>query len=124
MKSEVRQLLNRGLEHLGVKLNKFKPVDDVDTKVVSLKPRTQVMGNMLLDFIIEPFLRKPGEPIFNAHTHDWESVQMDRTFLDLGYCVDVVSYRNFEFIPRKNYSFFVAARTNFVRIARHLIPIV
>jgi glycosyltransferase involved in cell wall biosynthesis len=75
---------------------------------------------MLLAYIIDPFLRQPGQPISNAHSHDWESYQMAQTFLDMGYCVDVISYQNETFLPEKRYSIFVAARTSFDRIAARL----
>ena len=45
---------------------------------------------------------------------------MAQTFLDMGYCVDVISYRNEHFVPEKSYDVFVAARTNFERLAKLL----
>ena len=75
---------------------------------------------MLLSYVIEPFLLKDGEPVSHAHTHDWESLQIAKTFLDLGYYVDVINYLDNKFIPTKKYSFFVAARTNLQRIAQLL----
>ncbi len=74
----------------------------------------------MLSFIIEPFLRKSGEPISHNHTHDWESFQMAQTFLDKGYAVDVIDFRNYRFKPRKRYDFFISARTNLEHIARRL----
>lgn len=108
------------MEHFGLVLSKYRQIDVADTKVVSLRPGTQAVGNVLMGFIIEPFLKQPGEPVSTAHTHDWESVQMAQTFLDMGYCVDVISYRNESFVPEKTYDIFVAARTNFERIAKLL----
>jgi len=118
MKKQLKTFLNRWLENFGFEINRRRQIDVVDTEVVSLKPKTQAVGNVLMGFIIEPFLRPPGEPISTAHTHDWESVQMAQTFLDMGYCVDVISYRNECFVPEKKYDIFVAARTNFERIAK------
>lgn len=115
MKKVVKFLFEKfGLE---VKRYPAKPAND---KVISLQPDRHSFGNVLLSYIIEPFLLKEDEPVSNAHTHDWESLQIARTFLNLGYSVDVIDYRNATFIPKKNYSFFVAARTNFQRIAQHL----
>jgi glycosyltransferase involved in cell wall biosynthesis len=76
----------------------------------------------LVSYVIEPFLLEPGTPIPNNHTNHWESLQMARTLLDLGFGVDVISYRNTTFTPRKEYSLFIGARTNFSRIAAHLKP--
>ena len=84
---------------------------------ISLQSEKPSQGEVLLSFLVEPFLLKPGEPMPNSHTHYWECLQMARTFLDLGYSVDVIDSRNETFHPRKRYSFFIGHRTNFDRIA-------
>lgn len=89
-------------------------------EVVSLVSPDGSRGKMLLSYIIEPFLLKPGDQISSAHTHDWESFRIAQTFLDLGYSVDVIDYRNTSYISQEHFSFFVGARTNFARIARRL----
>lgn len=105
---------------LGVEIRRHRPVDSVHEHVVSLAPPGDVRGNALLAFVIDPFVRAPDQPISNAHSHDWESWQMAQTLLDMGYAVDVVSYLNRQFVPRKRYAVFIAARTNFERIAAQL----
>ncbi len=90
------------------------------THTVSLRPKGELRGNVLLSFIIEPFLRRPGEPISHDHTHDWESWQMAQTFLRLGFAVDVIDYRNHRFEPQRDYDFFISARTNLESIAKRL----
>jgi len=92
----------------------------IHTKVVSLRPKGKSRGDVLLSFILEPFLRKPGEPISHDHTHDWESWRMAQTFLDKGFSVDVISYHNRRFRPGKEYDFFISARTNLEQIASRL----
>ncbi len=92
----------------------------IHSKVVALQPDSKLRGNVLLSFIIDPFLRKSGELISHDHTHDWESSQMAQTFLDRGYAVDVISYHNNHFRPQKKYDFFVSARTNLEHIAARL----
>lgn len=77
-------------------------------------------GWVLLSYVIEPFLLEPGTPIPNSHTNHWESLQMARTFVELGFSVDVISYRNSTFVPRRDYQIFIGARTNFARIAAEL----
>ena len=76
-------------------------------KFVSLKPDTISRGNVLLSYILEPFVLKAGQSLPNTHTNYWESLQMARTFLDLGYAVDVISYQNDLFMPKKEYSFLI-----------------
>ncbi len=92
----------------------------IHAQVASLEPEGAPRGSVLLSFIIEPFLRKSGEPISHDHTHDWESFQMARTFLERGYSVDVISYRNSHFRPQKEYDIFISARTNLEHIAARL----
>lgn len=114
----IKRLLKKGLEKLGLEIKILK-INNTNayTRVISLTPESMPRGNVLLAYIIDPFLLKAGELISNAHSHYWESWQMARTFLDMGYCVDIISYQNREFIPVKHYSIFVAARTSFDRLS-------
>jgi glycosyltransferase involved in cell wall biosynthesis len=70
-----------------------------------------------LSWYVDPFFLKPGEPISNSHTVYWDCVQVARTFLDLGYAVDVIDSHNQTFQPTKPYVIFVGHRINFDRIA-------
>jgi glycosyltransferase involved in cell wall biosynthesis len=79
-------------------------------RVVSLKPEQPSQGNVLISYRIEPFFLKPGEPIPNDHTWYWECLQIAQTFLELGYCVDVIQFHNHKFVPEKEYAFFVDIR--------------
>lgn len=79
-------------------------------RVVYLKPKQRTLGNVLISYRIEPFFLKPGEAIPNDHTWYWECRQIAQTFLDLGYCVDVIQFHNHKFIPEKNYAFFIDIR--------------
>ena len=69
-------------------------------KVITLKPGKKSRGKVLLSYRIEPFLSKAAESVSSAHTNYWESLQMARTFLDLGYCVDVIDVSNRTFTLR------------------------
>ncbi len=117
IKNAVKKSIHGIVNKLGYEIVRHAPNGH---ELVSLPSHNGSRGNMLLSYIIEPFLLKPGDPISTAHTHDWESFQIAQTFLDLGYSVDVIDYRNNSFIPQKHFSFFVGARTNFARIARQL----
>lgn len=94
--------------------------DKHNSAFVSLKPEGEPRGEVLLAYIIDPFLGDYNTSIPTSHTHYWESWQIAQTFLDFGYSVDAISYRNKVFKPRKSYSFFVSARTNFQRISELL----
>jgi glycosyltransferase involved in cell wall biosynthesis len=103
----------------GLEIKKYR-LKEYEEKTISLQPKRKHRGNALLSYIIEPFFLSDDESVSNAHTHDGESLLMAQTFLDLGYAVDVIDYRDRIFAPKKNYSFFVGARTNFQRIAQLL----
>jgi glycosyltransferase involved in cell wall biosynthesis len=93
-----------------------------DPRCVTLPPSPGVppRGNVLLSYILPPFLLKPGQPISTTHNNHLESVLIARTFQDLGYTVDVIDFRNNEFVPKKAYAFFVSARTHLATIAPRL----
>ncbi|MBV8884659.1 MAG: glycosyltransferase [Chroococcidiopsidaceae cyanobacterium CP_BM_RX_35] len=79
-------------------------------RVVSLKPEQPSQGNVLLSYRIEPFFFKSGKSLPNDHTWYWECRQIAQTFLDLGYCVDVIQFHNYKFVPKKDYAFFIDIR--------------
>jgi len=118
MKRSLKTIIKNFALKFGVEIRKYAP--NPLARVITLNPDNGCKGNVLLSYIIEPFLLKPGEPIPNSHTHFWETFQIAKTFLELGYSVDVIDYRNNTFLPNKKYSIFVAARTNFERIAKQL----
>jgi glycosyltransferase involved in cell wall biosynthesis len=118
MKKKISKVLQKILAIFNLKITRVHQI--VDNVVVNLKPDMQPVGSVLLSYVVEPFLLKPGQPVSNAHTHDWESLEIGRTFLEMGYDVDVISYLNKDFVPNKIYNIFIAARTNFDRIAKHL----
>jgi glycosyltransferase involved in cell wall biosynthesis len=84
----------------------------------SLTPKPPLQGNVLFSYAqaIDAYLSKSGL-IPNTHTNYWASLQMVQTFLDLGYCVDVISHRNYQFLPEKDYAIFVDVRRNLERLA-------
>ncbi len=116
MRQRVNQLLNR----FGVRISRYTQ-DIHQTACVSLRPQGRSRGNVLLAYVVQPFLTGPDR-MPDTHTHFWESWQMSQTFLNLGYAVDAISYLNTSFNPSKDYAVYMAARTNFQRIARQLDP--
>ena len=91
--------------------------DALDRRVISLEPAQRTQGDVLFSYISSPFFRPPGESIPSTHTHYWESLQIAQSFLDLGYGVDVISWRNDWFQPEKPYRAFVDVRYNMERLA-------
>ena len=99
---------------------KIRELDSPDRKVVSLRPVKPSQGNVLVSYVIRPFLSKPDEPIPIDHTNYWESLQIAKTFLELGYCVDVISEHNTTFYPTKDYAVYIGHRLTFDLIAKRL----
>jgi hypothetical protein len=115
----VKNILKKALLTLGYEIQKVDS-NDKHKIMVSLGPSTPPSGRVLLAYVIDPFLLKDGEPVQNHHTNCWESLQIAKTYLDLGYSVDAISFRNEGFTPSKEYSIFIAARTNFKRVGERL----
>src|SRR5262249_30306783 len=82
--------------------------------VVSLTPDQPIRANVLFSYkqAFESFLLSPGQPVPNTHTNYWYSMQMVRTFLGLGYGVDVIDCYSNSFLPEKDYSVIVDVRYN------------
>ena len=110
--------LNRIIRHAGFEIHRAKPT--LHSELVSLKADDGTKGSVLLAYIVEPFLLKDGEHPSQSHTHHTESLLIAQAFLNCGYNVDIIDYRNSDFSPRKDYKFFVSARTNFVKLAQRL----
>ena len=116
MTNPIKVLLRR----FGFEIRRINPLPH--RELVSLKPSCAVKGDVLLAYIVEPFLLKDGERPSQAHTHHTESLLMAQAFMNAGYNVDVIDYRNESFMPEKPYAFFVSARTHFAKLANRLNP--
>jgi glycosyltransferase involved in cell wall biosynthesis len=114
-KSKLKQLAKRIMRKFNIEVRKLSPNDEIN-KIISLSPKGICNGNVLLSYTLNPFLREEDEDFTNLHTCDWECFQMAKTFLDLGYSVDVIHYQNKKFFPRKDYCFFIDVHTNLERI--------
>jgi glycosyltransferase involved in cell wall biosynthesis len=119
LKRDMKRIIKEIGFKLGVDIRTYAP-NPYNRGCVSLKPSSQSEGDVLLSYLIEPFLMKKDISPESNHTHFGESFQMAHAFLDLGYSVDVIHYLDETFIPSKKYSVFVSARTNFQRIAQQL----
>ena len=98
-------------------LERLEEINSPYQKIVSFEPQKNSRGDVLFYGDIKPFLLKPDRSISNSHILLWQYLQEVRTFLDLGYSVDVVYCRNERFIPHKDYSFFVSVRRALERLA-------
>lgn len=108
-----RQLLRRlrpsafGREMGRVARKAWRRLSRIEKRIVRLEPTTDaVRGDALVAYIVDGVLgawaaEDADLPV--THTHYWETRQIVRTFLDLGYRVDVVHWTNDAFVPRKPY---------------------
>jgi len=85
--------------------------------VITLRPEGSSRGRVLFSYIIDAFLLPPGDSIPKSHTNFWQSWQMAKTFVQLGYEVDVIHWTNQNFIPRGHYAILVDVRRNLERLA-------
>jgi glycosyltransferase involved in cell wall biosynthesis len=87
-----------------------------ERQLVTLPPEGKKHGNALVSYIIDGFLVPHGTPLPVTHTNIWASLQIARTFCQLGFEVDVISHRNLSFAPKKNYDVFLDVRRNLERL--------
>ena len=90
---------------------------NLDDAVIRLEPEGSPRGKVLFSYIINGFLLQPEDRIPNSHTNIWQSVKMAETFVELGYIVDVISWKNHNFTPQGEYSAFVDVRRNMERLS-------
>jgi glycosyltransferase involved in cell wall biosynthesis len=81
----------------------------------SFVPKGRARGSALLSYV--PFGNTLEGPLPGTHSEFAESREIARAFLNRGYAVDVISFQNDVFLPRKTYNFFVDTRRNLQRLA-------
>lgn len=111
----MKKLAKEILRKFGIEITRL-PVNKRE-QMVSLHPEHVSHGTVLLSWLIDPFLLKPGESMPNSHTQYQDCAEMAKTFLDLGYAVDVIDSHNQIFEPTKPYELFIGHRINFDWIA-------
>jgi len=86
-------------------------------EIVSLTPKIESRGNVLLSYLTKPFVFALNKSDFSSHTNQWECVQIAQSWMDKGYSIDVIDWNNDHFIPKKNYSVFIDIHSNMERLA-------
>ena len=89
----------------------------IDQRVARLEPQGTSRGRVLFSYIVDPFLLYPDGEIPYSHTHFWESATIGRTFLELGFRVDAISWNHHRFVPEGTYDFLLDVRLNLERLA-------
>ncbi|MGB5725947.1 MAG: hypothetical protein WBM52_01920 [Thiogranum sp.] len=91
--------------------------------LVRLQPDKRLRGRMLLSYatqVYEGLLR--GQPFNRNHISAWHNFQIARTFLDLGFQVDVIPFDDHRFTPKVDYDVTVDINSNIGRLADRLGP--
>ncbi len=94
--------------------------DPVRTNFYSAQPAGKRHGRVLIAHLVEGVLLAPDDPLIQTHNHFVEARLMAEVFLELGYAVDFIDYRNGEFVPRHRYDVFLCPRINFERLAAQM----
>jgi len=89
----------------------------VDRRLRTLEPVGKHRGDVLLSYIIDPFLLPPGTAAPHSHTHFWESFTMGRLLAEAGLRVDAISWTHQDFVPRRQYHAIIDVRSNLERLA-------
>jgi glycosyltransferase involved in cell wall biosynthesis len=77
----------------------------------------------LLSYIVHPFSISPQEARFLRHINIWHARELVRILNRMGYCVDVIDYRDTNFVLQRPYDLFIGhGGANFEHVARQLPP--
>ncbi len=87
--------------------------------VISFYPKILNRGRILLSYMTLPFINKT-EDILNGHTNVWECRDIVNSFLEEGYIVDVIDWKNNKFIPKTKYDYIIDIHSNLERLAPYL----
>ena len=79
-----------------------------EPSVVRLRPQGSIKGQVLLSYLITPFIYKENKAMLGNHSNHWECTQIAEIFLSCGYAVDVIDYKNRKFVPKRKYDFLVS----------------
>src|SRR5262245_23287954 len=90
----------------------------IESRVVELLPEQSPAGHVLLSYHTDVFERlMDGRAMRQRHIVDWHGFQIARTFLDLGFAIDVIDFRDDAFQPTRHYDVVVDVMANLERLA-------
>lgn len=79
-------------------------------------------GKVLMSYLAEPF-HDEGKSVFNQNASNHAmSFEMAKAFVRLGYTVDIVDWKDTDFVPNETYDVFLGMTANFDRIRSFLPP--
>jgi glycosyltransferase involved in cell wall biosynthesis len=86
-------------------------------ELVTMRPGGKSKGNVLLSYITHPFRPGKNKPDLSRHSNVWQCREMVRIWNELGYTVDVIDWDNQDFLPARQYDFFIDIHSNLERLA-------
>ena len=85
---------------------------------VKLHPRTtHPRGHVLFSYLENPLRLSDNSSRLKAHSNQWESREIARIFVDMGYQVDAVNWSDAHFVPTRRYEIFFDISTNLARLS-------
>jgi len=88
------------------------------SQTLTLNPEGKPKGRVLISFLGPYHYRLPSDhPEARGHVRVSQCRQIVRTYLELGYTVDLIDWRNDAFLPRHSYRLFSDVRWNMQRLA-------
>lgn len=92
-----------------------------DPESVTLQPKFGTKGNVLLSYGLKACMSfKNGVDLDARHSTAWEAVTIAKCFLERGFVVDVIGFDDKNFIPKKEYQYFIDVLGNMDRISPYL----
>ena len=88
---------------------------------LNIKKDNFTKKHALLSYIVHPFKISKNDPRFLSHINIWHAREMVRVLNRMGYIVDVIDYRDTDFVPHRSYDLFIGhGGINFETIAHQL----
>lgn len=85
---------------------------------IELVPKKRpIRGRILYSYLDYSLLWDDENVGFDGHSNRWESREIARVFLSLGYAVDAISFKDNLFVPQKKYDVIFDISTNLQRLA-------
>lgn len=92
----------------------FRSAED---KLITLRPDSDtIRGRVLLSYLIDGISNSYDGEKFSGHSNIWESREIARIFVSLGYIVDAIDCRNNSFAPQVKYDIVFDIYTNLQRL--------
>lgn len=89
-----------------------------DDGLVRLTPEGPMIGRVLMSYATNVYSDLlQGKNIDRTHVSAWQNFQISRTFLDLGFEVDIFHFEDHEFVPDSAYDVALDIASNLGRIA-------